>query len=629
MKQFSVWTAALALAGMSTMAAAALPQAPALEQCTDVSGKEISVTGFTPPAAKSIDGYQQQMARLHDWLSSEAAAMPKSAGFGVLATRQDRFAIGDLSECLDCDPVDSQQQRRMLVGVGKPLDVLVDFSDLASSKALRGPVTRGGLRATDDGGFVWTSTVSSKGASALRLVFADMDLPDAAEIYVYNRHGEAFGPYRNQGMRNTGKLVSNTITGDTTFVQLRVFGPPSDADLAQLKFRIAEVAHIGSRFELARRVNPDLADQAKAFCSYNASCVVNGDCVGTGTWGPIDDVRKGVAHMLFPVGGSYYICSGGLINNTANDGRPLFLTANHCLSSQTSASGLETFFDFRESCNQTGACTESYASMRSNYPNVLGATLLATGKTGDFTLMELASVPSGDRHYMGFSTNAVASSGGFDLFRLSHPSGAPQAFSSHDVDANSFTCRGYPRGSYIYSADSSGATEGGSSGSPVLNASGQIVGQLFGACGSNLGDECDADSNRTMDGALAGYYASVESYLDPDGGGDPGDPGDPGGDITAGASSVSVSVRSFGPWEEGTASVSVVDQDGNPVANATVSGSWSGVVSGSGNGVTDGSGTASIKSSKTRSSGTFTFCVTGISGSGITWDGTGTCGSGS
>ena len=52
-----------------------------------------------------------------------------------------------------------------------------------------------------------------------------------------------------------------------------------------------------------------------------------------------------------------------------------------------------------------------------------------------------------------------------------------------------------PRGAWIYSRDVYGGTEGGSSGSPIYNAQGQVVGQLTGACGTNTGDACDSGSN--------------------------------------------------------------------------------------------------------------------------------------
>ena len=35
-------------------------------------------------------------------------------------------------------------------------------------------------------------------------------------------------------------------------------------------------------------------------------------------------------------------------------------------------------------------------------------------------------------------------------------------------------------------------------GQPVLNAAGEVVGQLSGACGTNVNDTCDSVSNATV-----------------------------------------------------------------------------------------------------------------------------------
>ncbi len=48
-----------------------------------------------------------------------------------------------------------------------------------------------------------------------------------------------------------------------------------------------------------------------------------------------------------------------------------------------------------------------------------------------------------------------------------------------------------------------------------MNASDQVVGQLSGACGTNVGNPCDNTSNATVDGALAYYWASVRPYIAP------------------------------------------------------------------------------------------------------------------
>jgi PKD repeat protein len=75
-----------------------------------------------------------------------------------------------------------------------------------------------------------------------------------------------------------------------------------------------------------------------------------------------------------------------------------------------------------------------------------------------------------------------------------------------------------------------------------------------------------------------------------------------------------------GGQTQAIASVTVKDNStGNLVAGASVTGTWDGAVSGSGSGTTNTSGVASISSSRTKSSGPFSFTVTGVSLSGYTY----------
>ena len=144
-----------------------------------------------------------------------------------------------------------------------------------------------------------------------------------------------------------------------------------------------------------------------------------------------------------------------------------------------------------------------------------GATIKETNRTSDYTLFELSQPAPGGSAFMGWNATPVANSNGTPLYRISHPGGAPQAFSEHKVHTTKPTCTSWPRGPWIYSEDVLGATEGGSSGSPVVNGSGQVVGQLTGGCGFNVSDSCDADANATVDGAFATYYPNVKPFLDP------------------------------------------------------------------------------------------------------------------
>ena len=596
---------ALALASTGAFANA-LPTNSAGEFCaTDASAMgAVSVPALTIHD-KSDANLAFEMAQLHAWLSANAPSA-KLSPVTVELTASERTQLG-----YEGDGVVRSNERRLQVGVSKPLGIGVD---LARANGLG----QGVLERTSEG-LTWTIELTSPGAAALRVAFENLDLPQAASLYVYNAEGEAHGPYGGRGIAGSGNLHSNTVGGDTVRVQLQYRGNPSVGDLARLRFDIASLGHISPRFEAAARMNPKAAAaNAKAFCSYNASCVVSGEC--SQNWSALAATREGVAHMLFPSGGGYYICSGGLLNNTNNDGRLLFLTANHCISQESEANGLETFWDYRATGCTSGfsPCDYSYATMRTTYPTALGATIRATGTAGDYSLMELLQKPSGTLTFLPWTNVAVATTTA-TLHRLSHPSGAPQAYSRQNVTPSSFTCRTLSRGPYIYSQDVVGATEGGSSGSPVLDGTGQVVGQLYGACGSNLNDECDSVNNRTVDGALAYYYPNVSAYLAPSGGGGGGT------GITASVASNVVTVASQGPWKTGRATVRIVDQNGQAVANATVSGSWSGVVSGSASGTTGSDGTVVISSAKTKSTGTFTFCVTNVSGTNITYSGGSVC----
>lgn len=159
------------------------------------------------------------------------------------------------------------------------------------------------------------------------------------------------------------------------------------------------------------------------------------------------------------------------------------------------------------SCN--GTCPSN-----GGWPYVTtGATVAVSNRKGDFTLMQLTTNPPAGSVLLGWNSAPVANTNGAHLYRISNPNFGPQVYSQHDVNTSAPTCTGWPRGERIYSRDITGATDGGSSGSPVLNASSQVVGQLSGACGTNVNNPCDAAANATVDGAFAYYYSQVQPFL--------------------------------------------------------------------------------------------------------------------
>jgi hypothetical protein len=79
--------------------------------------------------------------------------------------------------------------------------------------------------------------------------------------------------------------------------------------------------------------------------------------------------------------------------------------------------------------------------------------------------------------------------------------------------------------------------------------------------------------------------------------------------------------KAKGRFTYATATVTIVDADGNPVENAKVSGTWSGLTDDSDSGLTDVTGQVALKSDSVKNAhGTFTFTVTGVECDGWTYE---------
>jgi len=453
---------------------------------------EVAVDGITPEA------FFEQQRELHDWLLTQLPEGAEKATVSVAITDADRASIAT-------PDATAGAPTPMRVGVVKSLADRVGLSRGQSLNRLSKAAT-GVQQEMADGGFVWATTISSPGAVGLRVHFEDFSLPADAEMYIFSQEGEAHGPYVGSGPDDTGEFWSNSVRSSTAVVMLKYYGTPDATDLRGLSFTVTEVAHVAIDF-------PSQAGEGgiASFCTYNASCVVNNACTSNPA---VNDAEGAVAKMRWISGAFVYICSGGLLADTDPGSQiPYFLTANHCISRAKDSKNLETFFQYTANCGTTN-CPSSFGQPFSP-PSTLGSSVVATSTGGDFTLLQLSQAPPAGSVFMGWNSSPIANTNGANLYRVSHPQGAPQAFSAHQVDTGAVTCQGWPRGERIYSNDVAGATEGGSSGSPVVNAAGEVVGQLSGCCGYNCNDVCDTASNSTVDGAFAYYWPSVAPYLDP------------------------------------------------------------------------------------------------------------------
>lgn len=503
MKYFASITTTVAAVAM--IAVSPVSAAPAASRATAPSAP----IWLTSPQAQTVvvthpESYTQRKAAVE-------SLHTKLVGQQVTAAEQRALTVEVPADAAKRISAPAPAMGRLLVGTALPVGQAID---VGGARHKRASVREfGAIRGSQDGGFVWSGVVNAPGASAVRLHFSGFDLPEGAALYIYGTNGQAVGPYTGRGPLGNGELYTHSIFGEKVNVQLIQDGAPSRLPRELV---LESVGYMGPRFLKAVIPTPGESPRfsTKAFCSYNESCIENAACSSSNV---VAEARQAVASMLFQSGGGYYICTGGLLADTGGTLTPYFLTANHCISSSGEASSLETFFDYITSCSSPN-CSQPY----SNTGDTVGATILSGSSNTDHTLLQLSSNPvtaDGTVAYLGWNSIAVANTNGANLYRISHPSGAPQAYTEHSVDTGAGTCRSLPRGSFIYSNDNFGATEGGSSGSPVVDSNGLVVGQLYGACGTNVNDVCDSGSNSTVDGAFAAYFSSVSQWLDSSGGG--------------------------------------------------------------------------------------------------------------
>lgn len=431
------------------------------------AASESLVGGITP------EEYWDQQEQLHEWLMSELPAGTLDAAIRIPFTKQDRDAIAN-----DDTPFPRPHRVGIVKRVGRTVKLWRGGRISKASTRL----AHGVIRGTDDGGFAWALALESDGASALRVHLSDVSLPDTADIYFFTLDGQAHGPYRGQDA-----YWLNTVAGSEGIVLVRQFGPPA-AGAGPMSISVSSVGNIGVQFA--------------GLCNDNAACIENAE---DHSGQPIDDLKAATAYIEWTQGPWIYSCSGGLVADSDPGSQiPYFLTANHCLKSDGTVAGAEFFWNYTTS---NGGCGGPVA------PMTTGGTVKVTGTQGDFTLLELNQAPPAGSVFMGWSNVEIATTPGVTLHRISHPNGAPQAYTRHVTDTSFAACGGLPRPKFIYSHDVIGSTEAGSSGSLIATDSGEVVGQEYGGCGPNQADVCDVDSWRTVDGAFAFYYGNVAPFL--------------------------------------------------------------------------------------------------------------------
>jgi hypothetical protein len=319
-------------------------------------------------------------------------------------------------------------------------------------------------------------TTEMHGATHTRVHLEDIDAESGAVVTVSAPGGRALQMRIEAGTRD---VWLPAIAGGVSMIRVE---PPS------VRFRISEVATM--------RLRPNAS-----------SPFIDASCVDQSEFPAIERARHAVAQLTFIFLNGVAHCTGTLVADRSNSGAANLLTANHCIADQATASTVQAFFD-----DYTSSCGGAAPDV-DDLPTVVGATLLASARASDASLLRLPALPPG-RTFLRLEPSAGAAAPGTRVFRLSHPVSEagvhPQTFTAATVQSAPPEC--VPPDHFVASSADRGATGPGSSGAALLLANGDVIGQILGSCDSQAGPEFS--TTHAIDGLMSRSWSAFAPFLD-------------------------------------------------------------------------------------------------------------------
>jgi len=316
----------------------------------------------------------------------------------------------------------------------------------------------------ENGNHIWRLGVDCPDAVNVSFMLSHFNLPADAALYVYNSNRTAFlGSFTQENNKDWGGLSLGVLDGSNMILEYHE--SPASHGLGSIE--IGTVVH-GYRSLLNHQdaIIEEMTSRMGPFGNSGA-CNVNVNCPEGADW---QTEKRSVA--LIVNGGSAY-CTGSLVNNTANDATPYFLTANHCIGTPNTW----VYYFNHESADCSGSSGPTDQS-------VSGGTLLVQNGGSDFALIELSSTPPANYNveYAGWDNSGNIPSAAVGIH---HPSGDLKKICfENDAPYHSNT-----GGAEVWWIDSweLGVTEPGSSGSPLFDNNHRIIGQLYGGAAACSG----------------------------------------------------------------------------------------------------------------------------------------------
>ena len=323
-----------------------------------------------------------------------------------------------------------------------------------------------------NGDKLWQLEIICPNALSVNLCYDRFWLPEEGKFFVYSKDRKqtigAFTSRNNKGDRqNIRGFATEIIYGSDVILE---YYQPKEV-VTDAVISIGNIIHGYKGISFGDRGFGDAGE-----------CMVNINCEEGQNW---QNEKNAVARILIQ---NFTWCSGSLINTTDLCEKPYFLTADHGIKEEGKDAIEDSILDntiFYWNYENTG-CVNS--SREPTYYTTCGAIVLANNTVTDFALLRLTedpkNLPNYTPYYLGWDISGESGAPGVCIH---HPMADVKKISTVNAQPQSTYWSNQPQ--YLNShwgvrwkatQNGHGTTQPGSSGSPLLNASHKVIGQLHG-----------------------------------------------------------------------------------------------------------------------------------------------------